>query len=334
MSSTNKLTTYDTEDILDDFMLQFHLESDGFLRKLIFSMRNLRSHYKIDSGIQNIKSRIIDTDEGHGRYSYRFNVPGEGLSSRCVSNRGTDCRWDALLLEETQLARIESPKRQTIRWLVEEESRPKGISVVGMRGLGKTTLVKVYDDFAVKKHFQNHAWITVSQSFEVEELLKDTIQQLFEQMKKTPENLSSMNDNKLKAIIKDFLRDRRYVQEFDDVWSILAWEAIRYVLPNENNGSHVILTMRLMDVALSCSQDTNVYVYESNPLSEKESWILFCQKTFRGKPCPTHLVEICKSILKRCGGLPLAIVSISGVLLTKRRTLKNGRSSIAASALN
>ncbi|CAI9764677.1 unnamed protein product [Fraxinus pennsylvanica] len=311
---------YDTEDIIDDFMLQFHHKSDGFLRKFILSIRNLRTHYKIASEIQNIKSRIIEIAEGHRRYSYRFNVPGEASTSRCVSNRGMDRRGDALLLEETELVGIEDPKKQIIRWLVEEESRLKVVSVVGMGGLGKTTLVKkVYDDFVVKKHFQNHAWITVSQSFEVEELLKDTIQQLFEQMKQTPpENLSTMNRNRLKAIIKDFLRQRRYVLVFDDVWSILAWEAIRYALPNENNGSRVILTTRVMDVALSCSQETDGYVYELNPLSEEESWILFCQKTFRGNPCPTHLIEICKSILKRCGGLPLAIVAISGVLSTKR----------------
>ncbi|CAI9764681.1 unnamed protein product [Fraxinus pennsylvanica] len=130
-----------------------------------------------------------------------------------------------------------------------------------MGGLGKTTLVKkVYDDFVLKKQFQNHAWITVSQSFEVEELLKDTIQQLFEQMKRTPENLSTMNGNRLKAIMKDFLRRRRYVLVFDDVWSFSAWEAIRHALPNENNGSRVILTTRVMDVALSCSKQTDGYV--------------------------------------------------------------------------
>ncbi|KAL2491535.1 Disease resistance protein RPM1 [Abeliophyllum distichum] len=310
---------YETEDIIDDFMLQSHLKNDRFLGKLILCVPNTGAQLEIASGIQNIKSRIIEIAEGHRRYSYRFNVPGEVSTPRFASNRGIDRRGDALLLEETEIVGIENPKRQLIRWLVEGESRFKVVSVVGMGGMGKTTLIKkVYDDFVVKKHFQNHAWITVSQSFVVEELLKDTIQQLFDQMKQTPpENFKSMDGNRLKAIIKDFLRERRYVLVFDDVWSILAWEAIRYALPNENNGSRVILTTRLMDVALSCSKETDGYVYELNPLSEEESWILFSQKTFRGNPCPTHLIEICKSILKRCGGLPLAIVAISGVLSTK-----------------
>ncbi|KAL2514225.1 Disease resistance protein RPM1 [Forsythia ovata] len=204
---------YETEDIIDDFMLQSHLKNDRFLGKLTFFVRNTGSQIEIASGIQNIKSRIIDIAKGHERYGYRSNVPAKEVSTvQFASNRGIDRRGDALLLEETEIVGIENPKRQLIRWLVEGESRFKVVSVVGMGGLGKTTLIKkVYDDFVVKKHFQNHAWITVSQSFVMEELLKDTIQQLFDQMKQTPpENFRSMDGNRLKAIIKDFLRERRY----------------------------------------------------------------------------------------------------------------------------
>ncbi|KAL2514250.1 hypothetical protein Fot_28221 [Forsythia ovata] len=90
-------------------------------------------------------------------------------------------------------------------------------------------------------------------------------------MKQThPDNFRSMDGNRLKAIIKDFLRERRYVLVFDDVWSIHPWEAIRYALPNENNGSRVILTTRFMDVASSCSKETDGYVHELNPLSEED----------------------------------------------------------------
>ncbi|CDP19471.1 unnamed protein product [Coffea canephora] len=79
------------------------------------------------------------------------------------------------------------------------------VSVVGMGGLGKTTVVKkVYDDAIVKKQFQSHAWITVSQNFHFNVIIKDLIQQL------------------------DFLKERRYILVLDDVWSLDAWEAIKY----------------------------------------------------------------------------------------------------------
>ncbi|KAJ1431110.1 Virus X resistance protein-like, coiled-coil domain [Sesbania bispinosa] len=44
------------------------------------------------------------------------------------------------------------------------------------------------------------------------------------------------------------------------------------------------------------------------------------RKTFQGNSCPPHLEEVCRSILKMCGGLPLAIVAISGALATRGRS--------------
>ncbi|KAM3323341.1 hypothetical protein P3S67_004492 [Capsicum chacoense] len=162
-----------------------------------------------------------------------------------------------------------------------------------MGGSGKTTLLKkVYEDAAAKKNFNSLAWITVSMSFKVEEVLKDMIQQLYDEVKQpAPEGLSTMSSN-----------------------------SYQICLPDVNNGSRVILTTRLLDVASFCSRETNGYVYEVKPLSAEESWILFCRKAFHGNSCPSHLESISRNILKKCGGLSLAIVAIGGVLATKMAT--------------
>ncbi|KAG8391287.1 hypothetical protein BUALT_Bualt01G0172300 [Buddleja alternifolia] len=313
---------YEIEDIIHEFML--HLpNSNGccpdFVHRLIFCLNNLNSHYEIAFQIQNIKSRIRTIEEGHERYHGIVNVPNQETVGEI------DRRGDALLLEEDELVGIEHPKEEVVAWIVKGESKLKVVAVVGMGGLGKTVLVKkVFDDDVVKKHFQNHAWITVSQTFKVEELLKDTIHQLFDQVKiPVPHDIATMNRDKLKATIKDFLKQKRYLLVFDDVWSIEAWEAIKYVFPNEDQGSRVILTTRSMDVASSCSIETKGYVYQLNPLSEEESRILFCQKAFHGDSYPEHLSDICENILRRCGGLPLAIVAISRVLSTKKESNVN-----------
>ncbi|XP_031113155.1 disease resistance protein RPM1-like [Ipomoea triloba] len=317
---------YDIEDAIDEFMLlpAGHQSSIfcGFLWRFFFSIRNLKPRRKIAYEIQGIKSRVRSIAEGHHRYRYRYNVPEQVSSTSHAYEIANDRRSDALLLEEDEIVGIESPRKELISLLLKEDPTLKVISVVGMGGSGKTTLVKkVYDDAAVKKHFQSHAWITVSQTFKVEEVLKDMIQQLFAELKQpVPEGMSSMNANKLKVIVKEFLLRRRYVIVFDDVWSIRVWEAIKHVLLKEKHGCRVVISTRLMDVASSFSIDTNGYIYEMKPLSEDVSWVLLCRKAFYASSCPSHLREILKQILKRCGGLPLAIVAIGGVLATKNRT--------------
>ncbi|KAL2511620.1 Disease resistance protein RPM1 [Abeliophyllum distichum] len=314
---------YDTEDVIDEFLL--HSKHDhcshgirGFLGELYFSIKKLKFTRKVSAELRSIISRVRNIAQGHQRYRYKLSIQEQDSSSGFLDYSVTDRRGDALLLEEGELVGIDNPKQNLIRLLMEEDPGLKVISVVGMGGLGKTTLVKrVFDDAVVKKHFQNHAWLTVSQ-FKIEDLLKDIIQQLFDEIKQPlPERIGSMNSNRLKEIIREFLRRRRYVLVFDDVWSIPAWEAIKYALPNENHGSRIILTTRLINVASASCIETDGYVYELNPLSEEESWTLFCQKAFQGNSCPQHLIEICSNILRNCGGLPLAIVAIGGLLATK-----------------
>ncbi|XP_059658846.1 disease resistance protein RPM1-like [Cornus florida] len=119
------------------------------------------------------------------------------------------------------------------------------------------------------------------------------------------------------AQLKDFLQQRRYVIVLDDVWSINAWDALKYALPDNNYGSRILLITRIGSVASTSSVESHGNIHAVKALSPKESWILFCWKTFQEKYCPPHLEELSQSILEKCVGLPLAIVAISGVLATK-----------------
>ncbi|KAL2511688.1 Disease resistance protein RPM1 [Abeliophyllum distichum] len=316
----------DTEDVLDKFVFGLTRNHHGnrsitVVFKCFNWIINFRFNYGIASEIKSIKSRVISIAEGRQRYLYKFSNRAGGSSSIVGTNvdLAYDTRGDALLVEEADLVGTESPKRELMGLLVEGGSRLGVISVAGMGGLGKTTLVKkLYGDAAVKKHFQSHAWITVSQLFKIEELLKGIIQQLFQETKQAvPRGMNTMNNYQLKEVIKQFLQERRYVLVFDDVWSIQAWDAIKYALPNNSYGSRVIVTTRLTDVASHCSMGTNENVYMLKPLTTEQSWTLFCEKTFRGSSCPLHLMEISHNILKRCAGLPLAINAVGGFLATK-----------------
>ncbi|THG06532.1 hypothetical protein TEA_018381 [Camellia sinensis var. sinensis] len=318
---------HNTDDVLDEFMLRFadrHRHHHGFygsVCKIYYQIKNMKARRQIASDIKDIKTRVIDIAQRRQRYGYKFSNSEQGSSSNVANNGGCyDRRGDALLLEEDDLVGIDKPKQQLIDWVLDDADSPlKVISVVGMGGLGKTTLIKkVYDDMEVKRHFQNHAWITLSQSFKIEEILSGLIQQLFDEVRRPlPQRFETMDSNNLKAVLKEFLQESRYVLVLDDVWSIEAWDTIKIALPNRNCGSRVLLTTRIGNVASTSCRKPHGYIYEMKALSEEESWTLFCKKTFQEKDCPPYLIEISKSTLRRCEGLPLAIVVISGVLASK-----------------
>lgn len=101
----------------------------------------------------------------------------------------------------------------------------------------------------------------------------------------------------------------------DDVWSISAWDAIRSKLPSSNCGSRIIVTTRMDTVAKACSDANDDYIHHMKKLNDEDSEHLFVSKAFGfGNTCPKDLEAAMRSILKKCGGLPLAIVSIASLL--------------------
>nr|XP_027082015.1 disease resistance protein RPM1-like [Coffea arabica] len=318
---------YDTEDVLDEFVARFaHHHATGFygsVRKIFNSVKTLRARRKVAEQIQSIKARVKNISEGHQRYQSEFGGATQAAESLATVNNTTwrYSRDDALLVEEAELVGIDHPKQQLISQLLErDDSQLKVVSVVGMGGLGKTTLVKkVHEDLGIRRHFPVRAFVTVSQPCNFQELLKDLTRQLHNDLKKpVPESIETMTAIQLKQCVKDFLQQAgRYAIVFDDVWDVEFWNAIRFALPENGYGNRVMLTTRKADVASASCNKSQDYVYKMVPLSFEDSWTLFCNKIFKGNGCPAHLTDVAKGILGKCQGLPLAILAISGLLALK-----------------
>ncbi|XP_027120748.1 disease resistance protein RPM1-like [Coffea arabica] len=314
---------YDTEDVLDDFAFRFARgQTDGFcgyVGKIYSSIKNLKVRHHISLQIKDIKARVEQISARHQRYQSLDGTQERGSSSSHMANADFHIRDQALLIEEAQLVGINKPKEELTAKILDDHSHLKIVSVVGMGGLGKTTLVKkVYDDSAVKKQFQSHAWITVSQKFQFNVIIKNLIQQLYDEIRQpVPSQVESMDGIRLSEFVKDFLKERRYILVLDDVWSLDAWETIKYILPDYHVASRVVLTTRIADVASGSCLASHDFVHKMKPLSDEEAWTLFCNRTFQSNGCPPSLEEVSGKILKKCEGLPLAIVAIGGVLALK-----------------
>ncbi|XP_048574286.1 disease resistance protein RGA5-like [Triticum urartu] len=212
-------------------------------------------------------------------------------------------------------------QRRCVKWMLKEETNNstkdrKVLSIVGFGGLGKTTLAnEVYRK--IHGNFDCQAFVSVSQKPYIKNIIKDVISQVPCQDGSTKDT-SDWDEKKSIAKLRELLQDKRYLVIVDDIWSTQAWNNIKCAFPYNNCSSRIITTTRIIDVAKSCCPGSDDRVYEMAALSDLHSKRLFLKRIFGSEDhCPDMLKESSNEILKKCGGLPLAIVSISSLLANR-----------------
>ncbi|XP_073125277.1 putative late blight resistance protein homolog R1B-16 [Henckelia pumila] len=203
--------------------------------------------------------------------------------------------------------------------LAGHQSNLRIISIVGMGGIGKTTLAtNVYHDPFIEQTFHIRAWATISQQYSVRDILLALLKDI-RVPAECSKDINQLTDEEIGEHLYKSLCGRKYLIVMDDVWSTECWDEIKRFFPANNNGSRVMVTTRLTNVA---DDFRSCVPHQLRLLDEDQSWALFCDKVFGPESCPPEFEKVGKIIVRNCGALPLAIVDISGLLAKSSRTVE------------
>ncbi|XP_060961075.1 putative disease resistance protein At3g14460 [Cannabis sativa] len=195
------------------------------------------------------------------------------------------------------------------------------IPIVGMGGIGKTTLAQtLFNDERVKKKFESRAWVYVSDKFDSTAVTKNLLQEL------APSDAGNdMTLNLLQVNLSNKLMGKKFLIVLDDVWEddYAQWTEVMKPFNGGAKGSKIIVTTRNGKVA-DIIQTTDTH--QLRELSEDECWALFVKHASSGNSRKftenPNLERIGREISKKCNGLPLAAKVLGGIL---RSTLDVGR---------
>ncbi|TYI31359.1 hypothetical protein ES332_A05G446100v1 [Gossypium tomentosum] len=193
------------------------------------------------------------------------------------------------------------------------------VPIVGMAGLGKTTLAKlVYDDLNVQRHFVRF-WVCVSDHFDVKRILKEMLEHFTDDPISIPQNKNAMVE-KLKQKIEGAKEGKdqiKYLLVLDDVWDVTEWEDLKLCLEgiSINGGNGVIVTTRKEDVASTVQARSDQW-HQPEKLEDEECWSIIKERTLRDSPISHGLEPIGKEIAKQCQGVPL-VANVIGGLMSK-----------------
>ncbi|KAM0069297.1 putative P-loop containing nucleoside triphosphate hydrolase, leucine-rich repeat domain superfamily [Helianthus debilis subsp. tardiflorus] len=306
---------YDIDDVLDEVATEaMHREltpeseaSTSMVRKLIPTCcTNFSLSHRLSPKLDSITTQL--------QQLYKAKA-GLGLIVKDEKPKNNNRGNETSLLESEVIGR-ESEKEKLLNKLLQDEPCKENFSllpIVGMGGVGKTTLARfLYNDTQVKGRFELHAWVCVSDDFDISKITKTIFQAV------SNENKEFADLNQLQVALKEKLKEKRFLLVLDDVWheNFDDWENLVLPFHSGARGSKVIMTSRKEQLLKMLGFDNLDHL---ETLSSEDALSLFALHALGVDNFDSHptLRPKGERIVEKCGRLPLALKAIGRLLRAK-----------------
>ncbi|KAJ8562882.1 hypothetical protein K7X08_031334 [Anisodus acutangulus] len=292
-------TVYKAEDVIDKLLVQAKLNEKTHVFKKMVKKTNKDRNFaeEINEILEDVKKILADNQHLFEASPVIDHQPEKVVQEEQGSS-----------LENHEVVGFNEEAEKVISRLFEGLECLDVIPVVGMPGLGKTTLArKIYNDPKIPRRFFSCIWVFVGQSYNNKDILLNIL-------KGFTKRFEEFHD-KDEAEIAEEIRGRvanggKCLIVLDDVWDSNVVDFVKTVFPENNRSHRIMMTTRHEDVARSVNVDPHKLKY----LNEKESFQLLEKRAFGNSRCPIELVEHGEGIVEKCSGVPLTIVVIAGAL--------------------
>ncbi|WVZ13607.1 hypothetical protein V8G54_011173 [Vigna mungo] len=314
-----KEAVFDAEDLLAEIdyeltrcQVEAESEPQTFTHKVsnFFNSSFNSFNKKIESEMKELLEKLEYLSKQKGALglkegTYSGDRSGDKMSQKLPSS--------SLMVESVIYGR-DADKEMIFNWLTSETNNQNLsiLSIVGMGGLGKTTLAQhVYNDQKIETKFDIRAWVCVSDHFDILAVTK-TILEAITKSKDDSGNLEMVHGR-----LKEKVSGKKFLLILDDVWSERReeWEAVQTPLSYGAPGSRILVTTRIEKVASNMRSK----VHRLKQLEEDECWKVFEDQALKGDDIELNdeKKEIGRRIVEKCKGLPLALKTIGSLLCTK-----------------
>jgi len=320
---------YDMDDVLDEWstaILRWKMEEAeentrslqkmrcSFLKSPCFCLNQVVRRRDIALKIKEACEKVDDIAKARDMYGFAL--------YRATDIRATDelqRLTTTSFVDESSVIGRDGEKKKVVSKLVGESSQEARdvdvISLVGLGGIGKTTLAQLaFNDSEVKAHFEKKIWVCVSDPFDEVKIAKA----ILEQLEGSAPNLVELQS--LLQRVSESIKGKRFLLVLDDVWTENRgqWEKLKPSLTGCARGSRILVTTRKDAVAtMMGSTDHRINIKE---LSDEICRSIFNHVAFqeRSKDERERLTDIGNKIANKCKGLPLAAKLLGGLMQSKR----------------